>query len=1246
MLNSRVTIDNVQIVANLNTEPVAENDIAIVDEDSFVSIPVLANDIDAEADPLTSFLVDAPQKGVVVQNLDGSFTYTPNANYFGTDSFTYRANDGEFDSNLATVDITVSPVNDAPVTGDIAASTAEDTAVVVDLLANASDIDDLVLTPVIVDGPANGVLTANVDGTFTYTPNANWFGTDLFTYRVRDEDLESNLATVSLDITSVNDAPQGADKTVTLLEDGMYVFTPEDFGFTDPYDDVQGSTNTAGAGSAGAVTPTNNLLAVKIASTPAAGILTLNGADVVASQYVAAAEIAAGLLQFMPAPDENGAAYTSLGFQVQDDGGMDNGGVDLDPIVRTLTIDVTPVNDAPVATSSTVIGTEDQPYIFNWSDFSITDIESDSILSVVLSSLPVDGQLQFFDGTAWTTASIDQAITQAQIDAGALRFIPSTHESGFDDYATAGLGNLLQDYAQFTYRANDGELFSEIATMTIDIVPVADAPTLTLTNPEDRYGATTERFRTSWESVINRSPKQTLVKATDLEGWTLVDVQGSTSAAGAGSAGAVKAPRPDDSDHDHKHKHGHHEDEDRKDDNRGKDVFEIWSSGDKMLNASTGSDKDDHHRGKKHVSDDFKKSDDNDHHKHDRDHDDGDGDVHGRTSVSGDRKSGETKPYTVVYAAPGNGDNFLELNDAKGEGHQTIGIERTVSTRTGATYDLTFDYAGRVGYSTDFTRIGIYVDDVLIEQYAGTSPNEALNWESLSFSFIGNGGGQTIKIVTEPLAIEKNGRGAMIDNIALIEQLPINTGFEDSAINLSAIAAALIDTDGSEALSLFIESIPVGAVLTDGNNSFTASNTLTTADITTWDWANLSLTPPQDFFGDLVLNAKATATETANGDSASALNSITVTVIGINDAPVAVDDVVTTAEDTPITIAALANDYDADGDALGVSIIAGPQNGVVVLNADGTFSYTPKANFFGTDTFTYQLNDGELDSNVATVTITITPVNDAPTALSRTYVLELEEDDDKHKHGKHDVHGSTGAAKHHDHGHKDKHDHHDNEEADRNGLKIDLQSLISDIEGDPLTLTVNSPANGTLTRNTDGTYRYIPNQGFTGTDSFTYTVSDGELTTTATISIIVKGDDDDHHHKHHDHEENQHDCPGSRITVHSKLPEHDNKKQSDHPRSILVNWPEHDPIIVHHSHNIGPTYRDGLIPRAQDAQERCKIDWAGWETKMKGKDTHQDKDWDSKSWVSDFLDGEQGQSLAEQTGISVSLQEDINKQKD
>src|SRR5207248_1397725 len=87
---------------------------------------------------------------------------------------------------------------------------------------------------------------------------------------------------------------------------------------------------------------------------PAAGNLTLSGAAVAAGQSISAANIAAGNLKFTPAADANGAAYASFTFQVQDDGGTLNGGVDLDPVARTLTIDVAAVDDAPIITQNTL----------------------------------------------------------------------------------------------------------------------------------------------------------------------------------------------------------------------------------------------------------------------------------------------------------------------------------------------------------------------------------------------------------------------------------------------------------------------------------------------------------------------------------------------------------------------------------------------------------------------------------------------------------------------------------------------------------------------------------------------------------------------------------------------------------------------------------------------------------------------------------------------------------------------------
>ncbi|RUY63521.1 tandem-95 repeat protein, partial [Mesorhizobium sp. M7A.F.Ca.CA.001.05.1.1] len=99
-----------------------------------------------------------------------------------------------------------------------------------------------------------------------------------------------------------------------------------------------------------------------------------------------------------------------------------------------------------------------------------------------------------------------------------------------------------------------------------------------------------------------------------------------------------------------------------------------------------------------------------------------------------------------------------------------------------------------------------------------------------------------------------------------------------------------------------------------------------------------------------------------------------------NHAPIASDDEATVAEDGSVDIAVLANDTDEDGDTPTPSLVAEPANGTVTLNPGGSFTYAPKPNFFGADSFTYRVSDGFTQSNVATVTLTVTPVNDAPVA--------------------------------------------------------------------------------------------------------------------------------------------------------------------------------------------------------------------------------------------------------------------------
>ncbi len=103
---------------------------------------------------------------------------------------------------------------------------------------------------------------------------------------------------------------------------------------------------------------------------------------------------------------------------------------------------------------------------------------------------------------------------------------------------------------------------------------------------------------------------------------------------------------------------------------------------------------------------------------------------------------------------------------------------------------------------------------------------------------------------------------------------------------------------------------------------------------------------------------------------------------GENTAPVAAGDAYSIDEDAELAVTVeqgvLNNDTDAEGDSLSSLLVTGPSHGALVLNTDGSFTYTPAEDFSGTDSFTYRANDGELDSNIATVTITVNPVNDAP----------------------------------------------------------------------------------------------------------------------------------------------------------------------------------------------------------------------------------------------------------------------------
>lgn len=198
-------------VSSVNAAPGATNDAYSVVAGSALSVPapgVLGNDSDPNGDPLTTVLLSGPSSGSLTLNANGSFSYTPNAGFTGTDSFAYRAYDGALLSNNATVSIAVN-ANKPPVANNDSAAApyrraVAYTPVVINVLANDTDPDGSVnpATVVVVNKPnMGGTAAVNTDGTVSYTPRRGFRGTETFRYTVRDNlGARSNVARVTISV--------------------------------------------------------------------------------------------------------------------------------------------------------------------------------------------------------------------------------------------------------------------------------------------------------------------------------------------------------------------------------------------------------------------------------------------------------------------------------------------------------------------------------------------------------------------------------------------------------------------------------------------------------------------------------------------------------------------------------------------------------------------------------------------------------------------------------------------------------------------------------------------------------------------------------------------------------------------------------------------------------------------------------------------------------------------------------------
>ncbi|HCH4040614.1 TPA: tandem-95 repeat protein, partial [Vibrio parahaemolyticus] len=480
--------ESVSQTVNFTVASVADivADKATVVEDTPTIIKVLGNDTFEGTDKVVSLDTNnGPANGTVSVNPDGSVTYTPNDNYHGTDSFTYIVTSGGV-SESAIVEVNVTPANDAPVAKDDIATTQEDTAVTIDVLPNDTDVDGDKLSIESVSVPKEQGTVEVVDGKLVFTPAENFNGDAEITYTVTDGAL-TDQATVKVTVNAVNDTPVVESNIAdqTLAED----FTPYTIDLNTAFSDVDnvdgeltfsvsGNSNiqVAIVNGIATITPTadwNGSETLTFIATDPSGesvsqpvnFTVAPVADIVADKATVVEDTSTVIKVLGNDTFEGDGKVVSL----DTNNGPANGTVSVNPdgsvtytpndnyqgtdsftyIVTsggvsestTVSVDVTPVNDAPVAKDDTAITDEDTP--------------------VTIDVLPNDNGIDG-DKLSIQSASVPEAQGKVEIVDGKLVFTPAENFNGD---------------AEITYTVTDGEL-TDAAKVTVTVNPVNDAPTI------------------------------------------------------------------------------------------------------------------------------------------------------------------------------------------------------------------------------------------------------------------------------------------------------------------------------------------------------------------------------------------------------------------------------------------------------------------------------------------------------------------------------------------------------------------------------------------------------------------------------------------------------------------------------------------------------------------------------------------------------------------------------------------------
>ncbi|HHX8295256.1 TPA: tandem-95 repeat protein, partial [Vibrio diabolicus] len=1126
VINGTANLD----IKPVNDAPIATNDAIQTDEDSQVVIDVLANDSDIEGDDLSITSASVSEEQGIVEIVDGKLVFTPAENFNGNATISYTISDGELEDE-AQVSVTVNSVNDAPIALNDATITEEDTSVTIDVLPNDTDVDGDELSIQSASVPSDQGTVEIIDGKLVFTPAENFHGDAEITYTITDGAL-TDQATVNVTVNAVNDTPvvESSIADQTLAED----FTPYTIDLNTAFSDVDGDLAFSVSGNSNVNVSIENGIAtisptadwngseelmftatdpsgesasqtVNFTVAPVADIEsdratvvedtptiinvlgndTFEGDDKVVSLDTSKGP-ANGTVSVNPdgsvtyTPNDNYHGTDSFTYIVTSGGVLES---------TTVNVDVTPVNDAPMAKDDTATTQEDTAVTIDVLP-NDTDVDGDK-LSIESASLPkeqgtvevVNGKLVFtpaenFNGDAEITYTITDGVLTDQatvnVTVNAVNDAPVV-ESNIADQT------LAEDFTPYTINLNtafsdvdnvDGELtFSVSGNSNIQVAivngiatftPTADwngseALTFTATDPSGESVSQTVSFTVAPVADIV-ADKATVVEDTA----TIIKVLGNDTFEGndkvvsldtnKGPANGTVSVNPDGSvtytPNDNYH---------------GADSFTyIVTSGGVSESTTVNVDVTPVNDAPVATNDNAVTDEDtpvtidvlpND--------TDVDGDKLSIESASVPKEQGTVEvvngklvftpaenfngdaeiTYTItdgvltdqakvtVTVNPVNDAPTIKVDAVESITEDAVSTDTVVATLEVADSDTPEDQL-TVSLENNSNGYFVLVGDAVKLTQAGVDAvnNDELNLKDLTISASVSDGVNPSVSDSDSLIVNRVNDAPTVEN-AIADQV-LSEDFDAYTIDLNEVFK---DSDSSLEFSV------------SGNNSIQISIVNGVATITpTADW-----------------NGKETITFTAKDPSGESVSQ----TVNFTVAPVAdiVADKATVVEDTATIIKVLDNDtFEGDDKVVSLDTSKGPANGAVSVNPDGTVTYIPDDNYVGKDTFTYVVTSGGV-SESTTVEVNVTPVNDAPVAKDDTATTQED-----------------------------------------TAVTIDVLPNDTDVDGDVLSIdSASVPKEQGTVEVVNGKLVFTPAENFNGDAEITYIVTDGQLTDEAKVVVTV-----------------------------------------------------------------------------------------------------------------------------------------------